>query len=132
MTADARWVGSSVKRSEDLRFLTGRGRYLDDIRLPGLLHLALVRSPHAHARIVRIDATEARRRTGVRAVLAAADLPELATAVVPALVPTACFRPYAYPVLPADRVRHVGEAVVVVVAEDPYLAADALDGVAVE
>ncbi len=132
MTPGARWVGSSVKRSEDLRFLTGRGRYLDDIRVAGLLHLALVRSPHAHARIVRIDATEARRRPGVRAVFAAAELPELAAAAIPALVPTPHFRPYTHPVLAGDRVRHVGEAVVAVVATDPYLAADALDGVAIE
>ncbi|HEV8309590.1 MAG TPA: xanthine dehydrogenase family protein molybdopterin-binding subunit [Methylomirabilota bacterium] len=124
-------IGASVRRREDLRFLTGRGRYLDDVRLPGLVHLAVVRSPHAHARVVAVDAREALRQPGVRAVLTAGDLPELA-APVPPLIPTPRFRPYAHPVLARETVRHVGEGIAVVVADDPYRATDALEAVRVD
>ncbi|MGH7350006.1 MAG: hypothetical protein ACREI6_08300, partial [Candidatus Rokuibacteriota bacterium] len=58
-------VGASPKRKEDGRFVAGRGRYLDDVRVPGLLHLVLVRSPHAHARVARVDARRARELPGV-------------------------------------------------------------------
>jgi len=71
-------VGASLKRKEDWRFLTGRGRYVDDLWLAGLAHLALVRSPHAHARVLGIDARRALRRQGVLAVLTVKDAPELA------------------------------------------------------
>ncbi|HEV8673176.1 MAG TPA: xanthine dehydrogenase family protein molybdopterin-binding subunit [Methylomirabilota bacterium] len=125
-----RWIGRSVKRSEDHRFLVGRGRYLDDLRLPGLLHLALVRSPHAHARVLGIDGRPALGRPGVQAVITAADL-DLA-AGVPPLVPTRAFPSYVHPVLVPETVRHAGEAVAAVVADDPYRAADALDAVMVE
>jgi carbon-monoxide dehydrogenase large subunit len=124
-------IGESIKRREDRRFLTGTGRFLDDIVPDGLLHLAVVRSPHAHARVVRVDAADAARRPGVRAVLTARDLPEL-TRPVPALIKDASFRPYQQPALAAERVRHVGEAVAVVVADDPYRAADAAEAVLVE
>ena len=68
-------VGAPLKRKEDGRLVAGRGRYLDDVRLPDLLHLAIVRSPHAHAEITRIDVTAARAIDGVIAVLTRADLP---------------------------------------------------------
>jgi CO/xanthine dehydrogenase Mo-binding subunit len=97
-----------------------------------MLHLALARSPHAHARIVRIDTAGAGRCPGVRAVFGAADLPELAAAGIPPLIPAPDFRPYVQPVLARDTVRHVGEPVAAVVADDPYRARDALDGLAVE
>ena len=83
------WLGQPVLRNEDFRFLTGRARYLDDLRQPGLLHLALLRSPHAHARVLGIDARAARDRLGVHAVVTAADL-DLA-AGVPPLVPGRAF-----------------------------------------
>ncbi len=124
-------IGQSVKRREDRRFLMGAGRFLDDIVPVGLLHLAVVRSPHAHARVLRVDTTAAEQRPGVRAVLTARDLPELAKPV-PALIKDASFRPYHQPAIAADRVRHVGEAVAVVVADDPYQAMDALEHVRVE
>ena len=116
-------VGASPKRKEDARLVAGRGRYLDDLRLPGLLHLAIVRSPHAHADVTRIDARAARAVDGVVAVLTRAELPALAGSI-PALVPEPKRRAYAHPVLAADRVRHVGEAIAVVVATDPYRAVD--------
>ena len=73
-------VGASPKRKEDGRFVTGHGRYLDDLQLDGLLHLAVVRSPHAHARVLGVDAEAARALPGVVAVWTLGDLPELATA----------------------------------------------------
>ncbi|MBI3454505.1 MAG: xanthine dehydrogenase family protein [Candidatus Rokubacteria bacterium] len=131
MTQPARrLIGAPVKRKEDLRFLTGRGRYLDDIRLPEMACLAVVRSPHAHARVLKIDGRAALECPGVRAVLTIPDLPECA-ASVPPLIPTPRFRPYRHPILAQETVRHVGEAVAVVVADDPYRAVDALERVSV-
>ena len=124
-------VGASPKRKEDGRFVAGHGRFLDDVRVAGLLHLALVRSPHAHARVRGIDATAARATAGVLAVLTLDDLPELASATVPPLVPEPKGRAYVHPVLAGARVRHVGEAVAVVVATDPYAAADGVERVSV-
>jgi carbon-monoxide dehydrogenase large subunit len=121
-------IGQSIRRKEDQRFLTGRGRYLDDLRLPGLLHAAIVRSPLAHARIEAIDGAPALRRPGVVAVFTAAELPECA-AGVPPLVPSPKLRPYRHPALAVSTVRHAGEAVAVVVAEDPYLAVDGAEAV---
>src|SRR5438876_2629938 len=125
-------VGASIKRKEDARLVAGRGRYVDDIVLPGMLHLGLVRSPHAHARILEIHRDGARRADGVVAVWTVEDLPELAAASVPPLVPEPRGRPYRHPVLAANRVRHAGEAIAVVVAENPYRLADALERVIVE
>jgi carbon-monoxide dehydrogenase large subunit len=124
-------VGASPKRKEDGRFVAGRGRYLDDVRVPGLLHVALVRSPHAHARVLGVEAQAARALPGVVAVWTLDDLPELATATVPPLVPEPKGRPYHHPVMAGGRARHVGEIIVVVVAEDRYLAADGAERVAV-
>lgn len=123
-------VGASPKRKEDGRFLAGRGRYLDDLTPPGVLHLALVRSPHAHARVVRIEAAEARALAGIVTVLTREDMPELA-ASVPPLVPEPKGREYFHPVLAQGTVRHVGEPVAIVVAEDAYRAADAVERVEV-
>jgi carbon-monoxide dehydrogenase large subunit len=128
-------VGLPLRRKEDRRFLTGRGRYVDDVRAPGVLHAAFVRSPHAHARVARIDAAAARARPGVCAVLAADDFPECAAAVPP-LVTSPAIRAYRHPAIgggaPDRLVRHAGEAVAVVVADDPYRAADAAEAVVVE
>ncbi len=121
-------IGLSVKRREDRRFLTGRGRYVDDLRLPDLLHTAIVRSPHAHARILAVDAQRAMAQPGVVAVLTIADLPECAAAVPP-LVPSPRLRPYAQPALAGPKARYAGEAVAVAVADDAYRAADAAQAV---
>src|SRR6201999_4631255 len=72
--AAQRYTGTSVKRSEDLRILAGAGRYVDDIKLPGMLHAAFVRSPLAHGRVLAVDASAARSLPGVVAVLSGADL----------------------------------------------------------
>ncbi len=124
-------VGASPKRKEDGRFVAGHGRYLDDVRVPGLLHVALVRSPHAHARVVSVDARAARALAGVTAVWTLDDLPELAAANVPPLVPEPKSRPYVHPIMAGARARHVGEIVAIVVADDPYVAADGAERVAV-
>jgi aerobic carbon-monoxide dehydrogenase large subunit len=73
-TQAAPYVGRSLRRREDLKFLTGKGHYVDDIKLPGTLYLAILRSPHAHARITGIDLSSARAATGVRLAIAGADL----------------------------------------------------------
>jgi len=123
-------IGLSVKRREDRRLLIGRGRYVDDLRLPGLLHAAIVRSPHAHARIAAIDARSALALPGIVAVLTIADLPECAAAVPP-LVASPRLRPYAQPAIGGPKVRYAGEGVAVVVADDAYRAADAAQAVEV-
>jgi carbon-monoxide dehydrogenase large subunit len=117
-------IGLSLKRREDRRLLTGRGRYVDDVRLPDLLHAAIVRSPHAHARIETVDARSAIAHPGVVAVLTVADLPECVGAVPP-LVTSPRFRTYAQPAIAGPKIRHAGEAVAVVVADDVYRATDA-------
>jgi carbon-monoxide dehydrogenase large subunit len=124
-------IGLSLKRREDRRLLTGRGRFVDDVRLPDLVHAAIVRSPHAHARIVNVDARRARAFPGVVAVLTIADLPEC-VAAVPPLVATPRFRAYTQPAIAGPKVRHAGEAVAVVVTDDAYGAADAADAVDVQ
>ncbi|MGH7308564.1 MAG: xanthine dehydrogenase family protein molybdopterin-binding subunit [Candidatus Rokuibacteriota bacterium] len=130
-------IGQSPRRKEDARLIVGAGRFVDDLRLPDLLHLALVRSPHARARLVRVDVSATRRVPGVAAAVTADDLPELA-APLPALSadptnPYVVFdSPRAQPVLARGEVRHVGEAVAGVLAGDRYAAADAAETVAIE
>ena len=124
-------VGRSIRRKEDRRFLTGRGRYLDDLGLAGLLHAAIVRSRHAHARILGIEADAARAMPGVVAVLTFTELPECEGAVPPLLVFPG-LRAYRHPALAGRLVRHVGEPVAVAIAEDRYQAADAALAVRVD
>ncbi len=117
-------IGTSVLRKEDPPLLTGRGRYVDDIRLAGMVTMVFVRSSVAHARIVSIDTTAARELPGVLGVWTAADLPDLPfTRSVPSME---------RPCLATDAVRFVGEPVAVVVATDGYLAADAAELVTVD
>jgi carbon-monoxide dehydrogenase large subunit len=124
-------IGASLKRNEDRALLTGRGRYLDDLTRPGLLHLGVVRSPHAHARITRIATADARALPGVVAIVTAGDLPEIQPCIPPYRLPRK-FRAFDQPVLARDVVRYVGEPVAVVVAEDPRRLADALAVVRVD
>jgi carbon-monoxide dehydrogenase large subunit len=125
-------IGQEVRRREDARFLTGRGRYVTDLPLEPALHLAIVRSPHAHARIAGVAAAAARARPGVRGVFVLDDLPELRGALPPPAVPAVSVQPYRQSAL-ADRVvRFAGEPVAVVVADDAYRASDAADAVGVE
>ena len=124
-------VGTSVRRLEDPPLVTGRGAFAADVAFPHMLHMRLVRSAHAHGRIVSIDASAALALPGVAAVWTSADVAE---------IPPIDFRltrveglaPYRQPILARERVRYVGEPVAAVFATDPYVAEDAADLVAVE
>ena len=125
------WIGQSVERLEDPPLVAGRGEFAGDINFPHQLHMRIVRSAHAHGRIVSIDAAAARALPGVFAVWTAADIAD---------VPPIDFRegsipaldPYRQPVLANGRVRYVGEPVAAVFADDPYVAEDAADLVTME
>src|SRR5216683_2333866 len=124
------YVGASVKRVEDPRFLTGQGRYIDDIMLPNMAYAAFLRSPYPHARIT-VDASEARALPGVIAVFTAADLAGVVNPIlVDASLPGA--KPQPYTALASDKVRFVGDPVALVVAESRYVAEDAVDLVDVD
>ena len=126
-----RLFGARVRRREDARLVTGRGRYVADVVQPGLLHVAVHRSPHAHARIVRVDATETRRRPGVVHVMVPVDVAELGR--LPLLVPHASLVAPACPeMLPQEIVSYAGQAVALVVADSAARAEDALDTLRVE
>src|SRR5215469_3067761 len=140
-----RGIGKSLRRREDARFLTGGGRYADDISLPGQAYAYLVRSPHAHATIVSIHVSPVAGAPGVSAILtgsdAAADglrpIPHRPVPTNPHEVPLRSrdgseFVVAAHPPLPADRVRFVGEAVAMVVADTPAIARDGAAAVVVE
>ena len=120
---------SRVKRLEDPRLLTGRGRYLDDIRLPSLLHAAFVRSPHAHARLSGVDVSAALAVPGVVAGLTGRSLVGDVQPLAPRLEGDG-FAPTAWPALADARVRFVGEPVALVAATTPYEAADGAERVA--
>jgi aerobic carbon-monoxide dehydrogenase large subunit len=119
-----KFVGDRHLRKEDPRLLTGRGRYVADIALPGLLHVALLRSPHAHARIRHIDASRARAHRGVVDVVTFADLGGAGRAL-PMVPPHPALRGRNFAPLAGDRARFVGEPVAAVVAESRYAAEDA-------
>src|SRR5262245_8058830 len=125
-------IGSSPRRKEDRRLLEGAGRYLDDLTREGLLHLGVVRSPHAHARILGVDLRDARASAAVVAAWSADDLPETARPILAGSEGAHKGRPFAAPVLARDVVRYVGEPVAVVVADDPYRLADAIERVQVD
>src|SRR6266567_4398578 len=119
-------IGEAHPRLGGDRFVAGTGRFVDDVHVPGMLHAAVLRSPHAHARLVSIDTKRARDLPGVHAVLTAADVP--ATAIIPNRVPAPKgTERYLQPALARDVVRYVGEPVALVVADDRYVAEDALD-----
>jgi carbon-monoxide dehydrogenase large subunit len=126
-----RYTGMRIKRLEDPRLLTGRGRYLDDLGLPRMLFASFVRSPYAHARIARIDTAAARALPGVVAVVTADDLRAVTKPLAPRLDGPG-FTPTAWPALADGVARFCGEAVGIVVAESPYVAADARELVTVE
>src|SRR5258706_3426475 len=128
-------IGQPVRRKEDVRFVTGQGRYLDDIRIGHAAFAYFVRSPHAHAVIRGIDASAARAAPGVVGVLTAQDLP--ATGYVPVRGAFKSrdgspMRQSPKMLLPADKARFAGEAVAMVVAETPALSKHAAELVSVD
>jgi len=129
-------IGERVRRNEDARLLTGRALFVDDVRLDGLLHVAFLRSQHAHARLSSVDASAARSRAGVVAVYTAVDLGDYwrpgPLLVPPPPIPGLVFNSCTQVPLAKDKLRHVGEPIAMVVAESRYLAEDALDDIVVE
>ncbi len=119
-------IGQPLKRKEDPRLITGEARFLDDLTLPGLLHAAILRSPYAHARIKRIDTSKARALPGVAAVFTGEDFKDLPGMPIAWQVTGAKNYVNAPRVLEIDRVTHAGMGVAVVLAEDRYVAEDAM------
>jgi carbon-monoxide dehydrogenase large subunit len=120
------FVGSPVERLEDLRFLRGRGEYVDDLTRDGMLHAAILRSSVAHGRIRAIDAAAALALPGVHAVITAADMRPAVPIIPMRLQPLPEFRPFEQPVIADKKVRYVGEPIAVVLADSVALAEDAL------
>ena len=127
-----RWVGQAMRRKEDPRMITGRGLYVDDVVLPGMLHMAIVRSPEAHARIVSIDTEGAKQAPGVHGVFTAEDI-ELESPLPMAWVPPGVEvkTPETMP-LAKGSVKYVGQAVAVVLGSDKYGVVDAAEQIFVE
>ncbi|MGH3260953.1 MAG: xanthine dehydrogenase family protein molybdopterin-binding subunit, partial [Trebonia sp.] len=124
-----KWVGKSIRRVEDPKFLRGRGGYVGDMTLPGMLHAAVLRSPYAHARIAGIDTSRALAVPGVHAVITGREAAEL-TDPMPDFGPNPAA--HTWRCLAAEKVRYVGEGVAVAIAESRYLAEDALDRIDVD
>jgi aerobic carbon-monoxide dehydrogenase large subunit len=126
-----KFFGARVKRIEDPRFLTGNARYVDDIVRHGMLHVAFARSSFAHATLDAVDVSAARALAGVHTIITGADLVGVARPITcNSMYPS--WQATAYPALATDRVRFVGEAVAAVVAEDRYIAEDAIDLIAAD
>src|SRR5438067_1011819 len=115
-----------MKRIEDPRLIKGIGTYVDDVRLPGIVHTAILRSPHAHARIRKIDVSAARALPGVVAVLTGADV-NASCGTVPCAAAIPDLKAPKHTVLAGDRVYFVGHPVAVAIAPDPYIARDAVE-----
>jgi carbon-monoxide dehydrogenase large subunit len=127
----APYVGQPLKRREDFKLLTGKGRYVDDVRLPGMLHMMVLRSPHAHADIRSIDLAAARAAPGVRLALSGKDLTGKIGPIVPNWIIPGTKVPVR-PVIAIDRVRFVGECVALVVADTLAQAYDAIGLIGVD
>ena len=129
---EVRYIGAAIPRREDVRFLTGRGIFVDDIHLDGLSHAAIVRSPHAHAKILGINARPALAMPGIIAVLTFEDFADFAKPIPLRLAPIARFDEFLQMPLADTTVRFVGEPVAVVIADSCYRAEDALSRVEVD
>lgn len=119
-------MGHRMKRKEDPRFIQGKGHYLDDVKLPGMLHMDIVRSPYAHAKILNIDASAALATPGVLAVITGKDLEAHKLHWMPTLMSDTQM------VLPTDKVVYYAQEVCCVIATDRYIAADAIEKIVVE
>jgi carbon-monoxide dehydrogenase large subunit len=124
-------IGSPIERLEDLRFLRGRGEFVDDVPTTNALHAVLLRSSIAHGRIRSIDTSAALKCHGIHAVITAKDIGEIPVITMrQELLPE--FKPYQQPVIASDKVRYVGEPIAVVVADSAALAEDALDAIVLD
>ena len=124
-------LGQPLPRKEDYRLLTGQGRYLDDLAIPGALHAHFVRSPHAHARIRAIDTAAAAKAPGIVRIVTGRELAEWTTALRMA-PPIEGLHPVEMTTLPIDKVRHIGDPVACIAARDRYLAEDAAELIVVD
>ena len=125
-------VGRPMERVEDLRFLRGRGQYVSDVNKEGQLHAVILRSPMAHGFIRKIDSESAMKIPGVRAVITPPDIAPQMPVIPLRLQPLPQLEPFRQPMLAAEKVRYVGEAMAVVVADTAAIAEDALDHIGVE
>src|SRR6266567_4753230 len=132
MRTTNRLIGSPVARVEDLRFLRGRGEFIDDVSRENQLYAYILRSPLAHGRIKSIDARPALDLPGVHSVITASDLPRPMPTVNIRLQPLPSLVPFHQPVLAHDKVRYVGEPIVVVLAESAALAEDAAGAIGLD
>ncbi len=132
MATKEKFVGQSIGRFEDERFLTGGAEYVGDIKLDGLTYAAILRSPYPHALIVGIESAPALAVPGVIAVVTFADFAHMATEIPLRLAPIPGFERFLQHPLANEKVRYVGEPVAVVIAENAYVAEDALSAVDVE
>jgi aerobic carbon-monoxide dehydrogenase large subunit len=128
----AREIGRRRLRKEDAKLVTGQTQWTDNIQFAGMLHLAVLRSPMAHAKVTRVDVSPALQRPGVIAAFSGADFAEEQGSLPCAWPVTEDMKLPAHPPLAVDEVRYVGDAVAVVVARDRYAAADALEAIEVE
>ena len=125
-------IGQPIDRAEDLRFVTGAGKFIDDFKLDGMLHALIVRSSVAHGRIRQIDASAARAIKGVHAVITAAEIGTTIPEIPLRLANLPEFKSYLQPVIAKDKVRYVGEPIAVVVADSRAIAEDALEVIDIE
>ena len=126
------FIGGAIERREDLRFLRGKGEYVDDLSPEGLLYAVILRSPVAHGRILSIDATAALKIAGVHAVITAKNMPSGPPIIPMRLQPLPEFKPFEQPVIADKKVRYVGEPTAVVLATSVAIGEDALEAIAIE
>lgn len=130
-------IGERIKRNEDPRLLTGQALFVDDVDIPGMLHAAFLRSDYAHAKLLSIDITQAQQRPGVVAVYTAEEMgddwqPGPPNVSPPPTIEDITFHSRTHVPLAKDKVRHVGEAIAVVIAESRYIAEDAVEDIFVD
>ncbi len=130
VTGTTRIFGSGIKRREDPRLITGKAKYTDDMHLPGMAYMAILRSPYAHARIKSIDTSAAKAAPGVVAVFTGADVEMNAPCAW--LIPNSDLKTPPHPVLAKEKVRYAGDAVAIVIAESRYQAQDAAELIRVD
>src|SRR3954451_8255741 len=126
------FIGAPMERREDLRFLRGRGEYVDDVVMPELLYAVILRSSVAHGRLVSIDASAALNVPGVHSVITGADMPGGPPLIPMRLQPLPEFKPFEQPVIADKKVRYVGEPIAVVLAASVAIGEDAIEAIEVE